>query len=166
MANKLRIVYISISGNTAAFVQHLEKYSEQIHAQNPELPLVEACEYTEQFDETLLDAPYFVFVPTYLDGGDGIHTGYHEILTADLRDELDEGNTDMLLGIVGSGNRNFNAQFGLTAKHYARRFNTPLVGLYELRGNDEEAEIIYARMAKHLRNFERTGYKTQLVAAK
>ncbi|WP_127849553.1 class Ib ribonucleoside-diphosphate reductase assembly flavoprotein NrdI [Lacticaseibacillus hulanensis] len=162
MDNALRIVYISISGNTEAFVERVAEYAAQKHAKDASQPLVEAYEYTEQFDEQILDQPYFVFVPTYLDGGDGIHTGYHEILTVDLRDELDAGNTDNMLGIVGSGNRNFNAQFGLTAKHYARRFNTPLIGLYELRGNAEEAATIYARMVKYANNFHATGQKLVL----
>ncbi|KRM56480.1 class Ib ribonucleoside-diphosphate reductase assembly flavoprotein NrdI [Lacticaseibacillus sharpeae] len=158
----LRIVYISISGNTEAFVEKVAELAAKEHAKNADKPLVEAFEYSEQFDERIFDQPYFVFVPTYLDGGDGIHTGYHEILTIDLRDELDAANTANMLGIVGSGNRNFNAQFGLTAKHYARRFNTPLIGLYELRGNDEEAALIYGRMQKYAHNYQLSGKKLAL----
>jgi protein involved in ribonucleotide reduction len=158
----LRIVYISISGNTRSFVERLAELAAQQHALDEHAPLIEPFEYTEQFDEAILDQPYFVFVPTYLDGGDGIHTGYHEILTVDLRDELDDADTTNMLGIVGSGNRNFNAQFGLTAKHYARRYNTPLIGLYELRGNDEEAATIYARMQKYAQNYTKTGHKLVL----
>ncbi len=160
--NPMRIVYVSISGNTRAFAERLAAYAEKQHAKDETQPQIDLFEYTEQFDEAVFDNPYFVFVPTYLDGGDGIHTGYHEVLTVDLRDELDEGNTDNLLGIVGSGNRNFNAQFGLTAKHYARRYNTPLIGLYELRGNEEEAGIIYNKMKQYAEDFAATGHKLVL----
>ena len=67
-----------------------------------------------------------------------------------------------LLGIVGSGNRNFNAQFGLTAKHYARRFNSPVIGLFELRGNDEEAAKIYTALTNYQKDFEQRGVKRAL----
>ncbi|MDE3286998.1 class Ib ribonucleoside-diphosphate reductase assembly flavoprotein NrdI [Lacticaseibacillus paracasei] len=104
-----------------------------------------------------------MIVPTYLDGGNGINNGYKEVMTLDFRDELDEANSAYLLGVIGSGNRNFNAQFGLTAKHYARRYNSALIGLFELRGNDEEAVKIYAALSKYQNDFNQRGVKRALV---
>ncbi|WDF81891.1 class Ib ribonucleoside-diphosphate reductase assembly flavoprotein NrdI [Lacticaseibacillus pabuli] len=163
MSTTLNVFYVSISGNTRAFAKRLVALSQVEHAKNAANPLINAVEYDEQADTSIMDQPYFIMVPTYLDGGDGIDNGYTEVLTLDFRDELDAGNTENLLGIIGSGNRNFNAQFGLTAKHYARRYNSPLIGLYELRGNDEEAHKIYAVMQKYQLDYDQRGVKRALV---
>ncbi|WP_246287369.1 class Ib ribonucleoside-diphosphate reductase assembly flavoprotein NrdI [Lacticaseibacillus absianus] len=159
----LKLFYVSISGNTRAFVQRLTRYADKAHAADAHCPRIEAVEFTPSFDARFLDQPFFAMVPTYLDGGDGINSGYREVMTLDFRDELDEADPENLLGIIGSGNRNFNAQFGLTAKHYARRFNSPVIGLYELRGNDEEADRIYTSMCNYQADFDRRGVKRALV---
>jgi protein involved in ribonucleotide reduction len=163
MTAAINLFYVSISGNTRSFVGKLEAEAKKQNAVDADAPLLHAVEYDEQCDVSIMDQPYFVMVPTYLDGGDGINNGYKEVLTLDFRDELDDGNHENLLGIIGSGNRNFNAQFGLTAKHYARRFNSPLIGLYELRGNAEEAAKIYSTMRKYAADFAKRGVKRALV---
>ena len=43
-------------------------------------------------------------------------------------------------GIIGSGNRNFNEQYCLTAKQYAKRFGFPMLGDFELRGTSADIE--------------------------
>ncbi|MCI1986334.1 MAG: class Ib ribonucleoside-diphosphate reductase assembly flavoprotein NrdI [Lactobacillus sp.] len=159
----LNLFYISISGNTRAFVKRLGAYAAKQHEQDAANPELHAVEYNETVDTSIMDEPFFAMVPTYLDGGDGINNGYKEVMTLDFRDELEAGNTENLLGIIGSGNRNFNAQFGLTAKHYARRFNSPVIGLFELRGNDEEAAKIYTAMCNYQRDFDKRGVKRALV---
>ncbi len=59
-------------------------------------------------------------MPTYLDGGNGLDNGDTEILTETLREYLEyEENHILCLGVVGSGNKNFNNQYCLTAKQYA-----------------------------------------------
>lgn len=161
----INVLFVSISGNTRAFAKRLTATAAKEQAKDSSKPAINAVEYDEQFDDSFCEQPYFIMVPTYLDGGNGISTGYREILTLDFRDELDDVNTDNLLGIVGSGNRNFNAQFGLTAKHYAKRYNSPLIGLYELRGNDEEALRIYTTMCKYQADFDKHGVKRGLVTA-
>ena len=159
----INIFYAPISGNTRAFVKRLVQYAKVANRKNATKPLIHAVEYTENMDNTIIDHPFFVIVPTYLDGGNGINNGYKEVMTLDFRDELDEANSAYLLGVIGSGNRNFNAQFGLTAKHYARRYNSPLIGLFELRGNDEEAVKIYAALSKYQNDFNQRGVKRALV---
>ena len=37
-------------------------------------------------------------------------------------------------GVVGSGNRNFNNQYCLTAKQYSQRFGFPVLADFEMRG--------------------------------
>lgn len=158
----LNLYYISISGNTHAFVQKLLAYAEQAHAKDATQPLLNAVAYDENGDTDIMDHPYFAMVPTYLDGGDGITNGVRESMTVDFGDELASGPKQHLLGIIGSGNRNFNAQFGLTAKHYARRFDTPVIGLFELRGNAEEVVAIYQSMVKFRADYEEHGVKRHL----
>ena len=55
------------------------------------------------------------------------------------------------MGIIGSGNKNFNNQYCLTAKQYAERFGFPMLGDFELRGTNDDierlAEIILTRRA-------------------
>jgi protein involved in ribonucleotide reduction len=53
-------------------------------------------------------------------------------------------NADQCIGIIGSGNRNFNEQYCLTAKRYAKEFDAPFLADYELRGTPSDAEKIYA----------------------
>ena len=48
-----------------------------------------------------------------------------------------------LKGIIGSGNRNFNVQFNLTALRYADKFNVPMLFAFELRGSIFDAEKAY-----------------------
>lgn len=159
----INLFFVSISGNTRAFVKRLSAYAKQQHALDPAKPEIHAVEYSESVDTSIMDQPFFAMVPTYLDGGDGINNGVKEVMTLDFRDELEAGNTDNLLGIIGSGNRNFNAQFGLTAKHYARRFNSPVIGLFELRGNDVEAAKIYQALCNYQKDFEKRGVKRALI---
>ncbi|WP_461214563.1 class Ib ribonucleoside-diphosphate reductase assembly flavoprotein NrdI [Lacticaseibacillus sp. GG6-2] len=159
----INLFYVSISGNTRAFAKRLVAYATKQHEIDAANPEINAVEYSESVDVEIMDKPFFAMVPTYLDGGDGINNGYKEVMTLDFRDELDAGNTDNLLGIIGSGNRNFNAQFGLTAKHYARRYNSPVIGMYELRGNDEEAAKIYTALCNYQRDYDKRGVKRMLV---
>ena len=58
--------------------------------------------------------PFITFLPTYLEGGNGVDNGDVEILTTDVADFIAYGdNASKCLGVVGSGNRNFNNQYCL-----------------------------------------------------
>ena len=75
------------------------------------------------------------FLPTYLEGGNGVDNGDVEILTTDVADFIAYGdNASKCLGVVGSGNRNFNNQYCLTAKQYSQRFGFPMLADFEMRG--------------------------------
>ena len=86
----------------------------------------------------------------HLDGGDGINNGNTEILTEVMREYLAfENNYRYCSGVVGSGNKNFNHQYCLTAKQYAEQFNFPFLADYELRGTQADIERIYAILKKN-----------------
>lgn len=90
-----------------------------------------------------MSQPFVAFLPTYLEGGNGLDNGDVEILTNDLGDFIAfEENYKRCFGIVGSGNRNFNNQYCLTAKQYAERFGFPVLDTFELRGLNEDVKRI------------------------
>ena len=64
-------------------------------------------------------------------------------LTTPLGDFIAYGdNASKCFGVVGSGNRNFNNQYCLTAKQYAERFGFPVLDTFELRGLNEDVKRI------------------------
>lgn len=127
----LTLLYISLTGNTKHFVDKLSDYLTSQHQIKIQDLNVKAFK-GEIFP---LEAPVIAFLPTYLEGGNGVDTGDVEILTTPLGNFLAAyDNYKHCLGIVGSGNRNFNHQYCLTAKQYSQRFGFPLLDTFELRG--------------------------------
>ncbi|MFV0557764.1 MAG: class Ib ribonucleoside-diphosphate reductase assembly flavoprotein NrdI [Enterococcus sp.] len=140
----MTLIYISISGNTRSFVQRLQTYASTQQAQNPALPLVELKEIHDNSSLQAETTPFFAFVPTYLEGGNGVETGEQEILTESLYDYLAfKENARYCLGVIGSGNKNFNRQYCLTAKQYAAKLGFPFLDDYELRGTQADLQRIY-----------------------
>lgn len=140
----IRILYISVSGNTRNFVNNLQKYAEQLHVDDETNPLIKSTEISDQSDFADEKENFFAFVPTYLDGGNGIDNGVKEMMTNALGEYIDyHNNARRCLGIIGSGNKNFNEQYCLTAKRYAQKFNTEFTTDFELRGTDRDVERVY-----------------------
>lgn len=145
----MHILYISISGNTRAFVKRLETYAKEQHQLNSENPLITSKEISENSPFDIEAAPFFTFVPTYLEGGNGVDSGDTEILTEVMREYLEyENNYLKCLGVVGSGNKNFNYQYCLTAKQYSEVFDFPFLADYELRGTAVDCERVYQILRK------------------
>ena len=141
----INIIYTSIEGNTRAFIKRLSAYAEQQHALNEDNPLITAKEISDQTIPEDEKEPLFFFLPTYMNGGNGIDSGFTEIMTNALDEYIESGdNAKYCVGVVGSGNRNFNEQYCLTARKYAKQFNAPFLADYELRGTSRDAEHIYA----------------------
>ena len=137
----MNIVYISISGNTRSFVQRLQRFAVEKNSNELIIHAKEIDDNTPEEEET---EPFFAFVPTYLEGGNGIDNGDQEILTESLRDYIEfKNNPDLCLGVIGSGNKNFNDQYCLTAKQYAEQFDIPFLADFELRGTNDEIQNIY-----------------------
>lgn len=141
----MHIYFISIAGNTRAFIAKLEKYSQTLHLEDTGNPLITSTEVYDDYPLEEITKPFFVFVPTYLEGGNGIDNGDQEILTESMREFLVESdNYKYCLGVIGSGNKNFNHQYCLTAKQYCQQFNLPFLADYELRGTENDVKRIYA----------------------
>lgn len=77
----IKILFISIEGNTRSFVKKLADYAAGMHDQDSQNPVVQLKEISEQTDFADESDPYFAFVPTYLDGGNGIDNGVKELMT-------------------------------------------------------------------------------------
>ncbi len=135
----LKLLYISISGNSRAFIDKLTTFADE----QGQLSF-DPIEVSDASPDIITNSPFFAFVPTYLDGGNGIGNGIIEIMTDALHEQLEiPENTKNLIGIIGSGNKNFNAQYILTARRYAVDFNAPLIANYELRGTQIDVERVY-----------------------
>lgn len=132
---KISLVYISLSGNTESFVRRLSDY---LMEQYPDIT-VERISVKDLVKEGKafyqMENPFIAFLPTYLEGGNGVDNGDVEILTTPVSDFIAyQDNASLCLGVVGSGNRNFNHQYCLTAKQYSQRFGFPVLFDFEMRG--------------------------------
>lgn len=137
----MKILFMSISGNTRSFVDHLQQFANE---QGDDLLIQEISENTTPEEER---EPFIVIVPTYLEGGNGVESGDKEILTEPLREYIEYGsNQDKLLGVIGSGNKNFGKQYCLTAMQYARDFNSLIIDNFELRGMNDDVIRIYGKI--------------------
>lgn len=150
------ILYISIEGNTRSFLTRMKAFAKQQHSINPKNPVIELKEITDQTVPVKETEPFFAFVPTYLDGGNGIDSGYTELMTNALGEYIAaNSNAEKCIGVVGSGNKNFNEQYCLTARMYAHEFSVPFLADYELRGTSEDIERIYGILCDQLENREK-----------
>ncbi|HJA23680.1 class Ib ribonucleoside-diphosphate reductase assembly flavoprotein NrdI [Limosilactobacillus coleohominis] len=147
--DKINILYISIEGNTRSFLKRLQAFAKQQHSINSRDLEINLKEITDQTLPEAEEKNFFAFVPTYLDGGNGFDSGFTELMTNALGEYIDShDNYKKCLGIVGSGNKNFNEQYCLTARMYSKKFNTPFLADYELRGTDEDIDTIYSILQK------------------
>ncbi|MGT2722294.1 class Ib ribonucleoside-diphosphate reductase assembly flavoprotein NrdI [Streptococcus porcinus] len=133
----LTIVFISLSGNTLSFVKRLSLYlEEKYNIHTKPINIKELKHNTFPVDDD-----FVAILPTYLEGGNGLDSGDVEILTNPLGDFIEaHDNFKRCFGIIGSGNRNFNNQYCLTAKQYEKRFGFPMLGDFELRGTSADIE--------------------------
>lgn len=143
MKDKIDLIYISLSGNTDSFVKRLRDYL-LLNTKIKEVNLLNVKELVKNnipFNEVV--NPFVAFLPTYLEGGNGIDNGNKEILTTPLREYIRyKDNYKKCLGIVGSGNKNFNNQYCLTAKQYSQEFGFPVLYNFELRGLDIDIQKV------------------------
>lgn len=148
--SNLTVAFISLSGNTLSFVKRLSDYLKLNHSIDTRQINIKDLNH-ETFP---VDEPFIAILPTYLEGGNGIDHGDVEILTNPLGDFISaHDNYKNCFGIIGSGNRNFNNQYCLTAKQYSQRFGFPMLGDFELRGTISDIERLAAIILKAQEEF-------------
>lgn len=152
MIDKIDLIYISLSGNTDSFAKRL-KESLLLNSNLKEINLVNVKDLIkDNKDFYKVKNRFIALLPTYLEGGNGIDNGYTEILTTPLKDFIKyKNNFENCLGIIGSGNKNFNNQYCLTAKQYSKEFGFPVLYNFELRGLNTDIDNV-TKMIKDLIN--------------
>lgn len=135
----LTLVYISLSGNTHSFVTRFATFLKETHDIESKLINIKDLKH-ETFP---IEEEFLALLPTYLEGGNGLDKGDTEMLTTPLRQFIAaHDNYKNCFGIIGSGNRNFNHQYCLSAKQYAKQFDFPMLADFELRGTSADIERI------------------------
>lgn len=109
------IYFVSITDNVRQFVSKLEMKSEEIDLLNP---IVEAKE------------PFVLMVPSY-----------ENMITDEMIEFLEyKDNLDLCKGIVASGNINFDSLYGLNGKELSKKYDKPLLMLFEYEGTNKDVE--------------------------
>lgn len=144
MNKKIKIVYMSFSGNVRSFTHRLQEYATQQHHLNNENPIIELLELSEDTIPTKTEDEFFVILPTYMVGGTRFMPTLTEILTTPMRDYLEcDENVERCLGLIGSGNLTLGKMYVITAKTYAYDYDLPLLSAFESRGTTRDIERIY-----------------------
>ncbi|MBM6615741.1 class Ib ribonucleoside-diphosphate reductase assembly flavoprotein NrdI [Desemzia sp. RIT804] len=111
----MKIVYISLTGQTRKFVQKLDMDLLELTPTNPFISINE---------------PFVIVTPTY-----------EKEATEILNDFLETANNKQYFkGIAGGGNLNFGQLFVFTAKDLAKEYDVPLIHTFEFQGNDEDVK--------------------------
>lgn len=119
----MKVVFISITGQTKKFVKKLDMDILEITLDNA---------FTEIYE------PYVVVVPTY------------EIeATSIINDFIETGNNiSYLKGVAGGGNRNFNTLFCFTARDLSKKYNVPVIHEFEFQGSINDVNKFKEEVAK------------------
>lgn len=123
----INVVYWSSkTGNTQYFCSNLPEDFNVIKLSNIGVP----DKYISDDDK------FFIIVPTYADN-DGKHAVPKAVINF-VKECESNGKINNLLGIVGTGNRNFGEYFGYAADVVSSRTQKPVIFKFELRGTNEE----------------------------
>lgn len=109
----MKVVYISLTGQTRKFVKKLSMDSLELTPTNPYIALEE---------------PFIIVTPTYDKEATELLNDFIEV--AD--------NKKYFKGVAGGGNLNFGKLFVFTAKDLAHDYQVPLLHTFEFQGNDED----------------------------
>ncbi len=124
------VYYSSASGNTARFVARLGGRAARV----PISPKDAMPEVTR---------PFVLICPTYADG-----EGRGAVPKRVIRFLNDAANREKLLGVIGTGNRNFGTLFASAGDVIARKCNVPLLYKFELAGTETDIARVRAGLLK------------------
>lgn len=111
----MKLVYLSITGQTRRFVNKLDLPAYEIEPANP-------------FFE--INEPFVLLVPTY-----------DKEITEVVNDFLEfKNNLSFCQGVAGGGNRNFAELYIYTAKDLAQDYHLPLLFDFEFSGTNEDVQ--------------------------
>lgn len=127
------IVYFSgASGFTKSFVDKLGVGSERIPNS------------IKESKEFIVDCEYVLIVPTYeLKNVHGPNPGSISYVPRQVKGFLsNEVNRNNLVGVIGTGNRNFYKDFAKAAEVISKKFDVPILYRLELSGTDTDVNIV------------------------
>lgn len=129
--------FSSTSLNTHRFVQKLDM-------PNKRIPLL------KKDGELLVTEPHVLFVPTY-GGGAGMSGDYSRPVPKQVIKFLNnEGNRNLLRGVIAAGNLNFGQDFCKAGDIVAKKCGVPYLYRFELMGTDHDVR----RVQEGLQEFE------------
>lgn len=128
------VYYSSKSGNTHRFVTRLGLPSLRIPVDADQAPEL-------QFPEPL--GPYVLICPTYADG-----EGRGAVPKEVIRFLNDPSHRAGIIGVIGAGNRNFGATYGLAGRIIAEKCKVPMLYTFELAGTDTDIDRVRAGLEK------------------
>jgi protein involved in ribonucleotide reduction len=109
------LVYMSLTGNVKNFIERVGMDSYELNPVNP---------YKE------VNEDYIVVVPSYV--------GY---INDDVSDFIEyKDNIKHLVGFASSGNLNFADLYCINGKELSKRYNKPLIFMFEYSGTDKDVE--------------------------
>lgn len=115
---------MSLTGQTVKFVGKLGLKSHRLVNEGDVYPIKE---------------DYILILPTYN------HEDSLDIVEMFINTE---DNKDFLKGVVGSGNRNFNDLFCISAKTIVKKYEVPLLHCFEFQGETRDVEIVRNEVEK------------------
>ncbi|SMR83495.1 protein involved in ribonucleotide reduction [Aliiroseovarius halocynthiae] len=124
------IYYSSKSGNTERFVTRLGWPAARI-------PIDADAPLPDQGD------PFVLICPTYADG-----EGRGAVPKQVIRFLNDPARREKLVGVIGTGNRNFGATYAMSGRIIADKCKVPLLCSFELAGTDTDIARIREGLTK------------------
>jgi len=123
------VYFSSKSGNTHRFMSRLGLPSLRISVGMDPLPDPKG--------------PYVLICPTYADG-----EGRGAVPKPVIRFLNDPGRRARIVGVIGTGNRNFGATYALSGRIIAQKCNVPLLYTFELAGTETDITRVRAGLEK------------------
>lgn len=126
---KLKLVYFTTeSKNTLNFVSRLENFESVRLPENGDL---------------IIETPYVLVFPSY---GGGREKG--SVPVSVLKFIMKPENQKRIVGIIGSGDRNYGDMFCIGAKLLSKKLKTPLLYEYEIRGTNTDIQNVNLGLLK------------------
>lgn len=116
----LIVYFSSTSGYTDRFVKKVTEHTQRLPLRSSD-------------PEVTVDEPFVLVTPTY-------RTNKRVVPPQVIKFLNKENNRKHLKGVVGAGNKNFNADYCMAAKEVSRKCEVPFLYDFELLGTPEDVE--------------------------
>ncbi|MEM9468889.1 MAG: class Ib ribonucleoside-diphosphate reductase assembly flavoprotein NrdI [Pseudomonadota bacterium] len=108
----------------------------------------------------VVDGPFVLISPTYSDDD-----GSNAVPKPVIRFLNNEYNRDNMVGVIGSGNRNFGDTFALGGRIIAKKCDVPLLYRFELSGTDIDVMNVKRGVEKLWVSLKEQDLKKQTIAS-